>query len=154
MMNAAIAAHGLGRNKDALRLGRQALKTEPHSEQLQRALGYLFFFMGKIEEAIAVMTQTLAPQDAASHYSLAIFHYKNDQPVECADELSRANAISPPQNMVERACIDIINGRLEKALEDLKQAAASHAVARRHVLRDPDLRILLDQRDFMMFDRG
>jgi tetratricopeptide (TPR) repeat protein len=153
MLNAAFVEHAPGRNKNALLLAKRAIKLESRNPRFQRALGYLFFFIGRNEEALAAMrtAQEIAPDDVDSLYSLAIFHHKNGQPAECASALSKAGADSSPRGAIEQACADILNGQMDKALEGLKQSVMEDKVSRHQILRDPNLYILLGQADLMKF---
>jgi tetratricopeptide (TPR) repeat protein len=154
MMNAGIASHGLGKNGNAILTGRRAIKIDKGNFQLWRALGYLFLSMGKIEDAIEVITKAkdLNPYDLDPHYSLAVCFYKNGQSVECEKELIIAGKISPPQNTIQRACVDILGGKTDEALAYLNCSLEKREIERHHIQRDPNLYSLLDSQDFMVFN--
>ena len=150
-MNTSLAAHGLGKNNEAIQLGRRAINKNPGNFHLWRALGYLYLAIGKIEEAITAMAkaQDINPHDLDLHYSLAVCYYKNEQPVECKNELSKAGKYSSPQNVLQQACVSILSGDSNKALTQLKQSLQKGDIRNRHILRDPNLPFLLNPQEFM-----
>ena len=154
MMNVSITAHGLGKNVDAIRTGKRVIKKDPGNFHLWRVLGYLFLSMGKIEDAIEAMTkaQGINPRNVDAHYSLAVCYYKNKQTAECAKELSKAEKISPLQNSIQHACVDILNGKTDEALAQLKYSIEKEEIGKHLIRRDPDLHFLLNSSEFLAPD--
>ena len=152
MMNVSIAAHGLGKNRDAILTGKRAVKKDRGNFHLWRVLGYLFLSMGKIEDAIEAMikAQDINPHNMDTHYSLAVCYYKNDQSAECAKELLKVEKNSPPQNAIQHACVGILSGKTGEALAQLKRSVEMGEVGKHHILRDPNLHFLLNSHEFMV----
>jgi tetratricopeptide (TPR) repeat protein len=151
-MNVSIATHGLGKNGNAIRAGKHVINKDPENFNLWRVLGYLLLSMGKIEDATDAMkkAQNINPQSADTHYSLAICYYKNEQPAECAKELSKAEKISLPQNAIQQACVEILGSKTDEALLLLKYSLETKVISKHHILRDPNLYFLLNLQELMM----
>lgn len=151
MMNAAIAAHGLGKNRGAILTGRRAIKKDHGNFHLWRVLGYLFLSMEKFDDAIEAMTkaQDMDPFNADTHYSLAVCYYKNNQPAEGIKELLKAEKISAPQNAIQHTCADILGGKTGEAIAQLKHSLEKGEVSQHHILRDPNLHFLLNPHELM-----
>jgi hypothetical protein len=151
-MNASIAIHGLGKNGDALRTGKRIVKKDSGNFHLWRILGYLFLSMGKTEEAIESMAQAVEinPHNLEAHYSLAVCYFKNEQPSECAKELSKTEKISSPQNIIQQACVDILSGKMDETIVLLKHSLETKAIGRHYILRDPNLHFLLNLQEIMV----
>jgi len=151
IMNTAITAYGLGKNGEAILTSKRAIKKEPGNFQLWRVLGYLFLSMGKIEDAIEVMkkAQDINPHESDTHYSLAVCYYKNGQASEIARELSQAEKISLPQDVIQQACVDILSGKTGEAVAQLKHSLEKGEIKKHNILRDPNLHFLLNLQEFM-----
>ncbi len=150
IFNSAIAMHGLGKNRDAILMSKRAIKHNPNNARLRRALGYLFLSAGKTENAIECMlkTQAIDPENAVIGYSLAVCYFKNDQPVECIKEISKAEEIAPPQNSIQQAVVEILNNKADKALTRLKYSLEKGEVSKHNILRDPNLHFLMNTQEF------
>ena len=150
MMNSGIAEYGLGRNREALLTGLQAIKKDQGNSQLQRTLGYLYMSVEKNEDALNVFrkAQEMDPVSPGIHYLLAICYYKNEQFTECAKELMMAEKNSVPENVIQRACVGILSGRKEEALEQLELSLENGEVGQHQIMRDPNLHFLLNSQDF------
>jgi tetratricopeptide (TPR) repeat protein len=151
IMNASIASHGLGKNSDAIQMGKRAIKKDPENSHFWRVLGYLFLSMGKIEDAIESMTKArdTNPHDVESYYSLAVCYFNNEQFDECAVELLKAEKISPPQNVIQNIYVDILSGKTNDAPTLLKRSLETKAINKYQILRDPNLGFLLNLQKFM-----
>ncbi len=150
MMNSGITEYGLGRNREGLLRGLQAIKKDQGNSQLQRTLGYLYLSAEKNEDALKVLrkAQEIDPVSTDIHYLFAIYYYKNDQFADCEKELSMAEKISAPVNAIQLACVDILSGRKEKAIEQLEFSLENGEVSKHQVMRDPNLHFLLNSQDF------
>jgi tetratricopeptide (TPR) repeat protein len=151
MMNAGITAYGLGKNREAILAGKRAIKNDPRNIHLWRVLGYLFLSMGKIENAIEAMkkAQDINPLNMDIHHSLAVCYYKNRQTNECAKELSIAEKISPPQNILQQVCVGILNGKSVEALAQLNHSLENGEINKHNILRDTNLHYLLNLQEFI-----
>jgi len=149
-MNISIAAHGLGKNGDAILAGKQAIKIDSRNIQLWRVLGYLYLSMGKVEDAILAMRKGLEldPNNMDIHYSLAVCYYKNEQPAECAKEISIVENKFPPHNAIQHALCGILSGRLNDSQAQLKRSIDKREVSQYHIQRDPNLHFLLNLQEY------
>ncbi|MBI5950790.1 MAG: tetratricopeptide repeat protein [Chloroflexi bacterium] len=149
MLNTGFALHGLGKNSSAALTGRQASGKDQGNSQLWRGLGYLFLSMGRIEDAIENMTkaQIIDPYDPNAYYSLAVCYHANSQHTECIRELIKAEAISSPQNIVQRVCAYILNGRKDEALVYLRHSKEEGKIKTHCIQRDPNLHFLLSPQE-------
>lgn len=154
IMNSGITAHGLGKNGEAILAGRQAIKIDSRNIQLWRVLGYLYLSMGKVEDAIQVMRKGLEldPKNMDIHYALAVCYYKNEQPAECAKEISIAENKFPPHNAIQRAWVGILRGRLNDSLAQLKRSIEKREVSQHHIQRDPNLHFLMNLGEYSVTD--
>jgi tetratricopeptide (TPR) repeat protein len=152
LMNTSIATHGLGKNSEAIQIGKRAVKKDAENLSLWRVLGYLFLSMGKIEDAIEAMTtaRDINPRSVESYYSLAVCYFKNEQFDECAKELSKAEKISPPENAIQNIYVDILGRKTDDALALLKRSLEKKLISNHHILRDPNLNFLLNLQEFMV----
>ena len=153
LMNASIALHGFGKNSSAVLTGRQAIRKDQDNFQLWRGLGYIFLSMGRIEDAVESMikAQAVNPHDLNTYYSLAVCYYKNRQYVECVKELSKAELISPPKNVFQRVCFDILSNKKEEALAHLQYSLERGRIKTYCIRRDPNLHFLLSSRELSVF---
>jgi tetratricopeptide (TPR) repeat protein len=151
MMNKGIAAYGLGKNREAILTGKRAIKKATGNLHLWRVLGYLFLSMGKIEDAIDTVrtAQGMDPDNLDTCYALAVCYFKNDQFAECGNELAKAHKISKPQNVLQQACVDILNGKTDEAFSQINNALKKGWITKHHVLRDPNLPFLVNLHEWM-----
>ncbi len=147
MMNSSIASYALGKNGDAIAIGKKAVKVNGNSPIPWRVLGYLYLSMGKMEDAIKSMKQALVidPANIDTHYSLAVCYYKNSQLGNCADEILQTEKISSRQNVFQQAYASIMTGRINDAHIHIKQSLERGETTKQQILRDPNLQILLNR---------
>jgi tetratricopeptide (TPR) repeat protein len=147
VMNTSIASHALGKNRDAIAIGKKATKANKNSPIPWRVLGYLYLSMGKMEDAISAMKQALVidPVNIDTHYSLAVCYYKNGQLGNCADEILQTEKISSRQNVFQQAYASIMTGRINEVRIHIKQSLERGETTKQQILRDPNLQILLNR---------
>lgn len=151
LLNISIAAHGLGKNRNAILLAKRAIKKSSNNFYYWHVLGCLFLSMGKIEDAIEALTiaQNINADNADIHYSLAICYYKNGQPAECAKELLKAEKKSTPHNELQGACVEILSDKTGEVRARIKSSLEKELSGKHHILRDPNLHFLLNTQEPM-----
>ena len=146
LMNKAIAMHGLGKNRDSIVKGRQAVRRDQNSPHIVCALAYLFLSMKKMEDAIEAMTRAsnISPQNIDLHLALAVCLYKNNQSMECEKAIAKAEKVSGLQNVIQQTCFGIMKGQGRDALLLLKHTLETGKIKKHTIQRDTNLFFLLN----------
>ncbi len=146
MLNSAIVAHGVGKNREATLIAKRAIKIDHDNSRLWHTLGLLYLSMGNYQNAVETL-ETIAekePNNLNIQYSLAIGYSKNNQPEACTALISKLEKSTAEQNILQAAYRSILSGNMEAALASLRQALDSQKVNQHQLVRDPNIRALLD----------
>jgi tetratricopeptide (TPR) repeat protein len=148
LINAAVLAHGVGKNREAALTATRAAKNDPNSAGPWHILGLLHLFTGKPEQAVQAVQKAIEHEsnDPNLQYCLAICHAKNNQPEACEAQLA---GIAASQNPLLSACRNILKGNLEDALSLLRQSLKSGTINSHQLLGDPNLHALVDTSTLM-----
>jgi tetratricopeptide (TPR) repeat protein len=152
LINAAILAHGTGKNREAILTATRAAKNEPTNPEPWHALGLLYLFTGKPQQAVEAVEKALAnrPEDLNLQVCLAICHSKNNQPEACSAQLAEIKTSQAAQNVLQSACHAILSSsNMEAGLSILRRAQESGEVNQHMLLRDPNLHALVDLQTLM-----
>jgi tetratricopeptide (TPR) repeat protein len=151
MINSAILAHGMGKNREAILIATKAIKNDPSHAQLWHVLGLLYLFMGKPQNAVEALQQAIErqPDNLDMQYSLAIGHLKNNQPEACSTQLMKIEKNGWSQNILQSACQKILSDHAGEALTSLRQALDAGIISQHQIPRDPNLCSLLDPQTIM-----
>jgi tetratricopeptide (TPR) repeat protein len=151
MLNAAILAHGTGKNREAILLATRAAKNDPASAEAWHLLGLLYLLTGKPQQAVEALEKslTIQPQDLNAQICLAICYTKNNQPEACSAQLANIRISHVQQNVLQSACHVILAGNREDGLSILSKSLKSGLINQHMLLLDPNLHTLVDMPTLM-----
>ncbi len=151
MINAAILAHGTGKNREATLIATRAAKNDPANAEAWHLLGLLYLLTGKPQQAVEALEKalTIQPQDLNAQICLAICYTKNNQPEACSAQLANIEASQVQKNVLQSACHAILTGNQEAGLSILRQSLESGESNQHMLLRDPNLHTLVDMPTLM-----
>jgi tetratricopeptide (TPR) repeat protein len=146
LINAAVLAHGTGKNREAILTATRAAKNDPANPEPWHILGLLYLFIGKPQYAVECLEKALAnlPEDPNLQICLAICHAKNNQPEACSAQLAQAGNLDPVKNILQAACHHILSGNMEGGLAILRRGLDSALINQHMLLQDPNLRALVE----------
>lgn len=145
LINAAILAHGTGKNREAILSATKAVKIDPADPEPWHILGLLYLFTGKPQQAVEALEKALAnrAEDLNLQICLAICHAKNNQPEACSAQLAKIKNLEP-ENTLQSACHRILSGDMEGGLAMLRHGLDSAFINHHILLQDPNLRALVE----------
>jgi tetratricopeptide (TPR) repeat protein len=145
-MNQAVVLSALGKNYLAVVQAGKALKLDPQNAEVLFSLGYLFFMLGKLDEAADLLKKSIhfAPGEAQFHEMLGICYNKMGLPEEARGQLEQAVQLGGERVVYSKICREFLLGNPEKASSELKNAVINGMVPGHDVFRDPILNIVLD----------
>jgi tetratricopeptide (TPR) repeat protein len=151
MINAAILAHGTGKNREAILSATRAAKIDPASAEPWHILGLLYLFTGKPQNAVEAVEKALAnqPDDLNLQICLAICYSKNNQPEATSAQLAQIKNFDPSQHTLQSACHRILSGDMEGGLGILRRGLDSAFINQHMLLQDPNLRALVEMPTLM-----
>jgi tetratricopeptide (TPR) repeat protein len=146
LINAAILAHGTGKNREAILSATKAAKIDPANPEPWHILGLLYLFTGKPQQAVEALEKALAnqPEDLNLQICLAICYSKNNQPETCSAQLAQIKNLDATQNTLQAACQRILSGDMEGGLAMLRHGLDSAFINHHMLLQDPNLRALVE----------
>lgn len=151
IVNSGVAAHGVGKNREAILAVKRALKINPDNIYLWHVLGLLYLFVGKPQNAVETleMAAEKEPHDLNVQFTLAIGYSKNNQTEACAALLEKLGKRTAEQNILQSACQSALSGNMEGGLDDLRQALEAKQINQHQLVQDPNIRALFDLQSLM-----
>ncbi|MCC7119732.1 MAG: tetratricopeptide repeat protein [Anaerolineales bacterium] len=145
VINSAISAHSLGKNQAAIRLAKQAAQDDPQNLEVWKTLGWLYLSMDRSQDAVKTLEAALgnAPNQLGLRLALAGAYLKNNQPEACRAQLAEIHRLGLPRDLLQEACLEILQGHAERALKKLRAAYQSKALGAGQILQNPNLRALV-----------
>ncbi len=147
LINLSAATCMLGRNQDAITIGKRAVRIDPGDARIWNRLGYIYEAMGKVDDGRTCFSEAvnLAPREPAYLESLAVAYWLIERPDEAIRHLQAASQLAGRQSPPRLdAYAQAIMGEAEKAGQLLRQALADRRITRQAIRRDPNLSLLLE----------
>jgi tetratricopeptide (TPR) repeat protein len=147
LINLSATCCSLGRNQEAMSIGKKAIKMSSSDAKIWNRLGYIYSAMGKFEEAISFFTKAamLVPQVVDYQLSLIIGYSLIERVDESKRVLDNARRLASNQDSV---LLDIyaetLSGNPEKSLELLRKALDTKRLSANDVRRDPNINTLFE----------
>jgi tetratricopeptide (TPR) repeat protein len=145
LINLSAACCMLGRNQEAITIGKRAIKLNPADARIWNRLGYVYVATGKLDEGIACFTKAaeLAPRTRAYHESLAVAYGTVERPDQARHQLQIARQIASKEaafhlDIYEEAML----GSATKAEQLLQAALTAKRIRKHEARRDPNLSVL------------
>lgn len=153
-INAALALHGIGRNSDAIRSCKSAIKSQPNNHSFWLVMGYIYMHTRKMTEAVESMRKAceLNPYETNPLYALAICLNGNSQPEECSAVLASLEKDHAAVSLVQQACHLILKKKMNEAMSQLQRAIHERRITLRQLTLDPNLCALLSPQEFELFE--
>lgn len=144
-MNQAVVLSALGKNYLAVVQAGKALKLDSQNVEILFSLGYLFFMLGKLDEAVDLLKKSVHYTPAATqfHEMLGICYNKMGLPEDAQRQLEQAVQLEGERVVYSKICREFLFGNLEEAISELKNALMTGKIPRHDVFRDPILNIIL-----------
>jgi tetratricopeptide (TPR) repeat protein len=147
LINLSAVCCALGKNQEALTLGKKALKMKNTDAKIWNRFGYIYCVMAKYDEAINCFKKAvgLAPSVIDYQVSLCVSYSL----IERMDEAKRIiGAIRKSAGGQSSTLLDIyehaVTGDQEKSLELLRKALDADQVSSSDVRRDPNINLLFE----------
>ena len=120
------------------------------SHSPHRLLGYVYSSLGRYEEAIAQLEQSLAlePQDYEARGALARVYRSVGRPENADEQYAIASRMARLDNEYGRACFEAVSGNFEQTLRLLKVALTKGQVQPGWVRIDPEFAFMNDDPRF------
>ena len=149
MINSCIAAHGIGKNREAILAANRAIKIDPGNSHLWHVLGLLYLSMGRTQEAVETMEKAIEKDTNSldTLYSLAVCYSKNSQPEESAALLEKLEKSAVEKNILQKTCGILLSGNIEAARDGLSEALKTNIINKHQIMRDPNLHALLEEQN-------
>ena len=145
-MNQAIVLNALGKNSKAMAQGHRALRLISTDARPWNAIGHLYIWTGKPDEAISFFKKAveLAPNIWVYHLALAACNGLLGLYDEAREEIVLARKTSEDQDLYLGICEEAILGNPETAHSLLRSAILEGRISKLNVQRDPIWREILD----------
>ena len=156
MINSCIAAHGVGKNREAILAANRATKIDAGNSHLWHVLGLLYLSMGRTQDAVDTMEKAIEKDTNSldTLYSLAVCYSKNNQPEESAVLLEKLEKSAVEKNILQKTCGILLSGNIEAALDGLSAALKTNIINRHQIMRDSNLHALLEEQNLMDIDES
>jgi tetratricopeptide (TPR) repeat protein len=145
LINLSAACCMLGRNQEAITIGKRAIKINPADARIWNRLGYIYAATGKLDEGISCFAKAaeLSPRTRAYHESLAVAYGTVDRPDQARQQLQIARQIPSKEaafhlDIYEEAML----GSAAKAEQLLRAALSTKRIRKHEARRDPNLSVL------------
>lgn len=145
LINMSAACCMLGRNQEAITIGKRAIKLNPTDSRIWNRLGYVYVATGQLDEGISCFAKAaeLAPRTRAYHESLAVAYGTVDRSDQARQQLEIARRLASNEaafhlDIYEEAML----GSTAKAEQLLQAALTSKRIQKHEARRDPNLSVL------------
>ncbi len=147
LINLSAASCMLGRNQEAVTIGKRAIRVDPGDARIWNRFGYIYEAMGKGDDARTCFGEAaeLAPRNPAHLASLAVAYWLIERPDEALRHLKAARQLAPAgMTMILDAYEAAIMGDVSRAAELLRAALNDGHITKSEIRRDPNLSLLLE----------
>ena len=147
LINLSAATCMLGRNQEAITLGRHAVRVDPADARIWNRLGYIYEAMGRVDDGRTSFAEAVAlsPRNPAFLASLAVAYFLIERPDEAMRHLKAARQLEPAQSASRLDVYEeAIMGNTAKAEQLLRAALSGGRMSASEIRRDPNLSLLLD----------
>jgi tetratricopeptide (TPR) repeat protein len=144
-INLSAACCAIGRNQEAITIGKRAIKMNASDAKTWNRLGYIYCAMTKFNEAVNCFTKAaeLSPRSAIFQESLAVAFSLLERLDESMRLLGIARGLAGDQGIFRLDIYDeAISGNIDESLELLRNAFNANQISINEIHRDPDLNLL------------
>jgi len=146
-INLAVVLSALGKNYLAIVEGGKAVKIDPLNAEIIFTLGYLFLMSGKLDEAVDLVKKSiqLSPETTEFQEILAVCYSRKGLVEDARDQMEMAINWRGETVQQAKICKELLFGKFEDALIDLKNAIQTGEISRYALFRSPVFNLVLDQ---------
>lgn len=146
ILNHAISTFALNKRYEALKKGLKAKNLYPNNPWVIRSMGYLYYFAGRMEKAVACFQKAVAisPTNSVFNEALVVCYLAMGLQKSATIQLDQAKKILVERELfydILKACIE---DKKESALLLIKEAFNEGKLSKQDFVREPSLYALFD----------
>jgi tetratricopeptide (TPR) repeat protein len=149
ILNHAISTFALNKKYEALKKGLKAKYLYPNNPWVIQSLGYLYYFAGRMEKAVACFQKAVAisPTNGIFNEALVVCYLAMGRQRSATIQLDQAKNKLVERELFHDILKAYIEDKKENALQLIKEAFNEGKLSKQDFVREPSLYALIDSNE-------